>query len=230
MVSPSIFLAALGITVLEMSEASAVGIALYAESHRKAVYLSVALGVLTIFIPTSIVGKYIALLPIMYVRLISATLLLYFGLRLVKSSRRSVKFSLGIKDTRKSKEELDRGLIYTSYSVGMIEAFEAAIVLVALYPNGYLSTMEGMISGVVLVIIFAAILQSQVRKVKQAVMKIAVSSLLLTFSSFWYVEAFISISDLYLIPLFVMFFLVVYVISHWNLTMGSQSRSDDQRN
>lgn len=228
MINASIFLAALGITLLEMSEASAVGIALYAESHREMIFLMVALGVLTILIPTAIVGKYIAILPIFYVRIISATLLLYFGVRLVKSSRRSVKFTLGIKDPRKSKEESSRGIMYTAYSVGMIEAFEAAIVLVALYPNGYLSTMEGMFSGIAIVVVFAYILQSQVRKVKQAIMKIAVSSLLLTFSSFWYIEAFISISDLYLIPIFILFFLVIYVISHWNLTMGPLSKGNKE--
>ncbi len=221
MFSIAIFLAAMGITLLEMSEATAVGIALFAESKKAAVFLAVILGVLVIFVPTAFIGKYITLLPIFYVRLISAVLLLYFGIRLIRSSRRSVKFSLGIKAPHKDEPEDHKDLMYTGFSVGAVEAFEAAIVLVALYPNGYLETITGLILGSVLVIIAGFILHSQIRKVKQANMKIAVSALLLTFSAFWFTEAFVSISDLYLIPLFMVFFAIVYVIAHWNLTMGS---------
>ena len=109
---------------------------------------------------------------------------------------------------------------YTAYSVGLVEAFEAAIVLVALYPNGYFSTITGLLLGIIIVVIAAVILQSQIRKVKQASMKIAVSALLLTFSSFWFIEAFRNINDLFLIPLFILFFAIVYLIAHWNLTIG----------
>ena len=47
----------------------------------------------------------------------------------------------------------------------------------------------------------------------QAAMKVAVSSLLLSFSAFWYVESVKAISDLLLIPLFVIFFTIVYTVS-----------------
>ncbi|MCL4451652.1 MAG: hypothetical protein M1327_03385 [Candidatus Thermoplasmatota archaeon] len=228
MFSIAIFLAAMGITLLEMSEATAVGIALYAESKKRAVFLAVILGVLVIFIPTAFIGKYIALLPIFYVRLISAVLLLYFGIRLIRSSRRSVKFSLGIKTPHKDEEDEHRDLMYTGFSVGTVEAFEAAIVLVALYPNGYLETITGLIIGAVLVVIAGFILHSQIRKVKQANMKIAVSSLLLTFSAFWFTEAFVTISDLYLVPLFIIFFAIVYVIAHWNLTIGNSRAQETE--
>lgn len=223
-----ILLAALGITVLEMSEAAAVGMALYADSKRTAVYFSTIAGILVIFVPTAVIGKYVAYLPIFYVRLISAFLLLYFGLRLVKSSRRSVKFTLGIRAKGKAEHDETRGLIYTAFSVGTVEAFEAAIVLVALYPNGYIPTLIGLIAGSFIVLIAAFVLHSQIRKVKQANMKIAVSALLLTFSCFWFLEAFIPATDFkpiysadfLLIPLFAVFFAIVYIIAHWNLTMG----------
>ena len=221
MFSIAIFLAAMGITLLEMSEATAVGIALFAESKKAAVFIAVILGVLVIFVPTAFIGKYITLLPIFYVRLISAVLLLYFGIRLIRSSRRPVEFSLGIKAPHKEEADGHKDLMYTGFSVGAVEAFEAAIVLVALYPNGYLETITGLIIGAILVVIAGFILHSQIRKVKQANMKIAVSALLLTFSAFWFTEAFVTISDLYLIPLFIVFFAIVYVIAHWNLTMGS---------
>ncbi|EQD39850.1 conserved hypothetical protein, membrane, partial [mine drainage metagenome] len=57
----------------------------------------------------------------------------------------------------------------------------------------------------------------------QANMKIAVSALLLTFSAFWFTEAFVAINDLFLIPLFIVFFAVVYLIAHWNLTIGHKT-------
>ncbi len=220
MLAIPILLAALGITLLEMSEATAVGMALYADSKRIAVYFSTIAGILVIFVPTALIGNYITYLPIFYVRLISAILLLYFGIRLIKSSRRSVKFTLGIRPKGGDDHGNDRGLMYTAFSVGTVEAFEASIVLVALYPNGYVSTLAGLGLGCLLVLIAAFLLHSQIRKVKQANMKVAVSALLLTFSAFWFAEAFISISDLLLIPLFILFFAIVYVIAHWNLTMG----------
>ena len=47
-INPTVLLAALGITLLEMSEASAVGIALHADSGSPFPFYAVALGVVTI--------------------------------------------------------------------------------------------------------------------------------------------------------------------------------------
>ena len=60
---PGIFLAALGITTLEIVEAAAVGVALYAESRRPEVFLAVSLGAAAVFAPMFVVGAAIALLP-----------------------------------------------------------------------------------------------------------------------------------------------------------------------
>ena len=113
--------------------------------------------------------------------------------------------------------EEEKGLLATGFSVGTVEAFEAAIVLVALYPNSYSSTLLGLIFGVLVVLIAAAALHSQVRKVKQANMKILVSALLLTFSAFWYAETVTNFTDLLLIPFFVVFLLIVHFVSHYGL-------------
>ena len=91
-IDPAIFFAALGITTLELAEASAVGIALYAESRRISALLAVAAGVIIVMIPTALAGSFISIFPLVYVRLFSATLLLYFGLRLMKSARRSFRY------------------------------------------------------------------------------------------------------------------------------------------
>ena len=215
-----ILLAALGITLLEVSEATAVGIAIYADLKKPSVFLYVALGLTVIFVPTAVLGRLVQYLPLEYVRLFSATLLLYFGLRLVKSARRSFKFQRTHSDSSVGHEELEKGLFATAFSVGVVEAFEAAIVLVALFPLGYVSTISGLVIGLAVVVVAAFALRKQIRKVKQAIMKVAVSALLLTFSGFWYVESALAyaapayqVNDLFLIPFFAIAFLAVYYTS-----------------
>jgi len=162
---PAIFLTAIGITTLELVEAAAVGLALYADSGRYSAFLYVALGVVTVMIPTLIVGSAISLLPVLYVRLVGGVLLLYFGLRLIGSARRSV---LKSRAGSFKQEEFERGIMYTGFSVGAVEAFEAAIVIVGLLPNNFSSTSLGLTGGVVIVVVSTYLLRNQVRKVKQA--------------------------------------------------------------
>ncbi len=211
MFDPAVFLAAMGITLLEISEASAVALALYAEGGSKA-FVYVSLGIAIVLIITFIVGQEISLLPILFVRLVAGFLLLYFGIRLARSARRAVLRSR--KENGNPEENVERGLFYTGFSVGAVEAFEAAIVLVALIPINYTSTFLGLVVGLIIVAIATVILRTQIRKIKQANMKIAVSALLLSFSLFWVLEAFIEISDLYLILFFAIFFIGVYLFAH----------------
>ncbi len=203
----AIFLTAIGITTLELAEAAAVGLTLFADSGKYSAFLYVALGIIAVLIPTFFVGSAIALLPEVYIRLVGGVLLLYFGMRLVRSARRSVlkERAGGFKQ-----EEFVKGMMYTGFSVGAIEAFEAAIVLVGLLPNNYASTSLGLTGGVVIVIVSTYILRNQVRKIKQANMKVVVSALLLSFAVFWFGEAVLALSDLVLIPLFVVFTLAVH--------------------
>jgi len=204
---PAIFLTAIGITTLELAEAAAVGLALFADSGRYSAFLYVALGTVAVLIPTFLIGSAIALLPMVYIRLVGGVLLLYFGTRLVKSARRSV---LAGRTGGFRQEEFVRGIMYTGFSVGAVEAFEAAIVLVGLLPNNFASTSLGLTGGIVIVIASTYILRNQVRKIKQANMKVVVSALLLSFAVFWFGEAVIVMNDLVLIPLFVAFVLVVH--------------------
>jgi uncharacterized membrane protein len=207
----AIFFAALGITTLELVEASAVALALYGDSKRHAVFLYVALGVVAVFIPMFVLGQLITLLPDLYVRLVGGVLLLYFGLRLVKSARKSV---LRSRKGSTSTEHFEKGILATGFSVGAVEAFEAAIVLVALLPNSLQSTVAGMGVGIAFVVVATYILRNQVRKVKQANMKVVVSALLLSFSVFWFGESVVTLDDLVLIPLFVIFAVVVHTIAN----------------
>lgn len=207
----AIFLTAIGITTLELAEAAAVGLALFADSGKYSAFLYVALGIVAVLVPTFFVGSAIALLPEVYIRLVGGALLLYFGMRLVRSARRSV---LKERTGGFKQEEFVKGIMYTGFSVGAIEAFEAAIVLVGLLPNNFASTSLGLTGGVVIVIVSTYILRNQVRKIKQANMKVIVSALLLSFAVFWFGEAVLALSDLVLIPLFVVFVLAVHQIAN----------------
>lgn len=202
-----IFFAASGITTLELVEAAAVGLALFAESGKSAAFLYVALGSVAVLVPTFLIAGLISLLPIVYVRVLGGVLLLYFGLRLARSARRSVVIG---RTTGYRAEKFERGLMYTGFSVGAIEAFEASIVLVGLLPVNYASTSIGFAVGVAVVIAATYILRTQVRRVKQSNMKAVVAGLLLTFSSFWFGETLVELNDALLIPLFLVFAFAVY--------------------
>lgn len=214
MIDPGVFLAALGIVILEMSEASAVAITISAEARSAGPIFFTILGIIVVMIPAVFIGQGISHLPIFLVRIVSAILLLYFAQRLAKSARRSMKFQK-MKNFPKSEKETpgEKGVSYTAFSVGAVEAFEAAIVLVALFPESFGSTAYGIIAGIAVVIIFSFVLRRSIRKLKQGIMKVAVSSILFTFSAFWFVESVVSISDLFLVPLFVLFFALVYIFS-----------------
>ena len=209
-IDPGILLAAAGITLLELAEAAAVGLALFAESGRGMAFAFVAAGTLAVFVPTFLVADLISLLPAFYVRLVGGVLLLYFGVRLAKSARRSVVRS---RTTGFPTEGFERGLMYTGFSVGAVEAFEASIVLVGLLPENMASASAGVAIGASAVVAATYVLRSQVRKVKQANMKVVVSGLLLTFAAFWFGETLIGLSDLLLVPFFVLFTLLVYWFS-----------------
>lgn len=204
-----VFFAALGIILLEISEAAAVGLALYGEYGAKS-FLYVALGVIPVLVAAFFVGVYLEAFPVLLIRFIAAFLLLYFGIRLVRSARRSYKREkMG---NQNFKEEFSKGVVYTGLTVGAIEAFEASIVLVALIPIDYSSALFGTLLGLLAVLIAAYILRTQVRKVKQSTMKVVVSALLLSFGTFWLLESFVVVQDYYLIPFFLGYFTVVYVL------------------
>jgi uncharacterized membrane protein len=214
----AIILAAMGITTLELVEAAAVAIALYGDSRKHVVFGYVALGTIVVLVPTLLLGRAIALLPLVGVQLVGGALLLYFGLRLIRSARRSVlrgrRPAVDVTNVIE-KEEAEKGIFYTGFSVGAIEAFEAAIVLVGLLPNNYDSTIIGLVSGVAIVIVSTYLLRFQVRRVKQANMKVFVSALLLSFATFWFGEVILpKLTDLILVPLFVAYALIVHWIAN----------------
>ncbi|MGC9166981.1 MAG: hypothetical protein ACP5GR_04985 [Thermoplasmata archaeon] len=219
MIHPGIFLGALGITLLEISEAAAITVALYSVGGNKAIY-GTSLGVFIVFVITFIIGNLISNLPVLLVKIVSGALLLYFGIRLIKSARKSV---LRERNGLKSEEHFEKGVFYTTFSVGVVEAFEAAIVLVALIPYDLYASLLGVIIAIIIIIIAAYILRNQIRKLKQAIVKNIVSAILLSFSLFWFTESVnliiknsipsIFLMDYILIPYFILFFLISYSIA-----------------
>ena len=208
---PAIFLAALGITTLELVETAAVALALHAHSGKDVVYLYAGLGTAAVFAPMFVLGALITLLPDAIIKLTAGVLLLYFAQRLARSARRTV---LNARKGNHFHEDFHRGTMATAFSVGAIEAFEAAIVLVGLLPNGFQPTVFGMSSGIVIVVASTYLLRDHVRKVKQADMKIAVSALLFSFATFWFGEAVVPLDDIILIPLFALFVTIVYKMAN----------------
>ena len=204
---PAIFLAALGITTLELVETAAVSLALHAQSGKNAVYLYASLGTALVFAPMFVLGALIDLLPDAIVKVTAGVLLLYFAQRLARSARRTV---LNARNGNHFHELFHRGTMATAFSVGAVEAFEAAIVLVGLLPNGFQPTVLGMASGIAAVALSTYLLRDQVRKVKQADLKIGVSALLFSFATFWFGEAVVPVDDLILVPFFLFFAVVVY--------------------
>ncbi len=212
-----IFLAAFGIVALEFVEAAAVGLALYADSKSHKVFAYVALGIIVVLTPTLLVGVAIGLLPRVYVLLVGGVLLAYFGQRLIKSARRSVYFQ---RKGSVKEEHFEKGVFTTAFSVGAIESFEAAIVLVGLLPQEYNSTLAGIGVGTGLVVVATYILRAHVRKVKQANMKVAVASILLTFAVLWFGELIWTefnlgpLNDILLIPIFAIWFVIIHTFAN----------------
>jgi uncharacterized membrane protein len=201
----------MGITTLELVETAAVALALHAHSGKNIVYLYAALGTVVVFVPMFVLGALIDLLPAALVKLTAGVLLLYFAQRLARSARRTV---LNARKGKRFHEQFHRGTMATAFSVGAIEAFEAAIVLLGLLPNGFQPTVLGMASGIGVVVVATYLLRDHVRKVKQADMKIAVSALLFSFSTFWFGEVLAPLGDLVLIPLFLLYVAAVYWVTN----------------
>lgn len=220
MISESaIFFAALGITALEFSETSAVCLALHAHSGRNAVYLYAGLGTGAVLLPTLLLGAAITLLPNAVVKLTAGALLLYFGQRLARSARRAV---VSARRGTVHHEEFHKDALATAFSVGAVEAFEAGIVLVGLFPNNFGGTVLGVCAGTGVVAVSTYVLKDHVRKVKQADMKIAVSGLLLSFATFWFGEAFVRLDDLLLLGLFALYTPAVFLFANRPSTGGEQ--------
>ena len=189
---------------MELSEAGAVT-AIYQAAYKgwRPTLYSIA-GVAAVLVPTFIVGKYIVLLPLQYVLGVSAVLF-YFGYRLLRSSRRYFK---GI---RKTGEEEKEG-VGVVFAVSATEAFEAALVIVALIPKSYFSALSGTLIAGGSVVALTIALKDQIAKIRLPHLKFVLSSLLFSLGTMLGIEIFMDMSELFLLALFVAWLGINYVL------------------
>lgn len=206
MIDVGVVLGSLGMTTLELSEASAVAIVYHSVTGGFKPFAYAIAGVATVFIPAILVGSLILFLPVIYVRTGAAVVLLYFGVKMFRSVRR---YFTGQRKSHKDKEE-DRG-VSAVYYISAVEGLEAALVVVALMQESVPSALLGAGVGTLVVTVLSLLLKSQVRRVKVPYLKAAIASLLLSFSTFWFGEAVTNVSDLVLIPLFFLYFVLVMI-------------------
>ncbi|ADN50955.1 conserved hypothetical protein [Vulcanisaeta distributa DSM 14429] len=203
-----IFFAAFGISLLELSEAGAVT-AIYQGIYRgfKPVLYAIA-GVLLVLIPTFTVGRYIIYLPLDYVLAVSSVILFYFGYRLLRSARRYFK-----RTGRGKGGEEERGDLAVVFTVSAIEAFEAALVLIALIPRSYSSTLIGTLLAAAIVVILTAVIKDQIARIRLPHLKYVLSALLFSLGTLWAIEAAgLDLTDLVLIPFFLAYLGINYLI------------------
>jgi uncharacterized membrane protein len=203
-----VFFAALGISLLELSEAGAVT-AIYQGLYRgfRPVLYSLA-GVLLVLIPTFTVGRYIVYLPLDYVLAASAVVLFYFGYRLLRSARRYFK-----RMNKGGGGEEERGDLAVVFTVSAIEAFEAALVLIALIPKSYASTLMGTLIAAAVVVVLTVLIKNQVARIRLPHLKYVLSSLLFSLGTLWAMEATgLEITDLVLLPLFLAYLGINYLL------------------
>ncbi len=205
LMDPAIFFAALGISVLEMTEASAIAVIFYGIYHTTKSYAYAVAGVATSLIPALLVGKFLLLIPLDYIAIVAAIILFYFAQKLFRSARRAVK---GI---RRNKEEKQEGLI-TVYTVSVVEGLEASLVVVGLMPFGYFSALSGVGVAVLVVVGLTYIMKDKVMKIRVPQLKLFLSALLATIATFWLLEVAFSLSELFAIPIFIVYLLMTQAL------------------
>ncbi|WP_069806667.1 hypothetical protein [Vulcanisaeta thermophila] len=202
-----VFTAAFGISLLELSEAGAVT-AIYQGIYRgvRPVLYSIA-GVLLVLIPTFTIGQYITYLPLDYVLAASSVILFYFGYRLLRSARRAFKHA------KRGGSGEERGDVAVVFTVSAIEAFEAALVLIALIPRSYTSTLMGTLLAALIVIILTTLIRDRIARIRLPHLKFALSALLFSLGTLWALEALgLELTDIILIPLFLAYLGLNYLI------------------
>jgi Predicted membrane protein len=203
-----VFFAAFGISLLALSEAGAVT-AIYQGIYRgfRPVLYALA-GVLLVLVPTFTVGRYIVYLPLDYVLAASAVILFYFGYRLLRSARRYFKRAV-----KGGGGEEERGDLAVVFTVSAIEAFEAALVLIALIPRSYASALVGTLIASAIVIVLTALIKDQIARIRLPHLKYVLSSLLFSLGTLWAMEAVdLDVTDLVLIPLFLTYLGINYLL------------------
>ncbi len=103
-----------------------------------------------------------------------------------------------------------RGDLVVVFTVSAVEAFEAALVLIALIPKGYLSALTGTLIAAIAVVALTVALKDQISRIRLPHLKYVLSALLFSLGTLWAVEIFMPISDLFLLAFFFIYLTVNY--------------------
>ncbi|MFP3313938.1 MAG: hypothetical protein RXO28_05425 [Thermocladium sp.] len=124
---------------------------------------------------------------------------------MLRSSRRYFK---GIRKTGEEKKE-GVGVVF---AVSATEAFEAALVIVALIPKSYFSALSGTLIAGGSVVALTIALKDQIAKIRLPHLKFVLSSLLFSLGTMLGIEIFMDMSELFLLALFVAWLGINYVL------------------
>ena len=197
-------IAAFLITVLEMTEVVALVFALGADhvSIRAGAQGATA-GTAVIAVAALGFGALIIKLPRADLLWGAAVVLAGFGVFIFRSTLRSYRRAHAPPSPGIAQPTLQ---FAGGFSVGVVEAVETVIVLLALAAAGYgLSAIVGAVAGGVLLVGVAAGLHDRIRRIKVPPLKLVATGLLFAFAVFWGGEAAgvpWPYADLSLLPLF----------------------------
>ncbi|MGB6500054.1 MAG: hypothetical protein WBG19_01440 [Thermoplasmata archaeon] len=210
-----VVLAALLITLLEMTEVVALVLALGAEepSLRHGAAGAVA-GCATVALIALASGAALLAFPRSYLLWAAAVVLAAFGVFLFRSTLRTYR-KLRAAAIAGGPPAAPRRVAQFAggFTVGAVEATEVVVVLLALTAAGYGgSAIVGAVTAGALLVVVAFAVGERVRRIKVPWLKLGGTSMLFAFSVFWAGEAR-GVSwpgaDLFLIPLFVVSLVLV---------------------
>jgi uncharacterized membrane protein len=213
-----VFVPAFLITLLEMTEVVALVFALSAGGPQlRRTIFGALLGVALVGSIAFGAGAALERLPPSYLLAPSAVVLAGFGAYLFRGTLRAYRRAEAAKTgtTGSGPEPHPVVQFGAGLSVGVVEATEAVIVLLALAAPGYGPTVivAAFTAGAILVALAWA-LHGQIRRIKVPLLRAGATSLLFTFSIFWAGEA-LHVSwpgdDLFLLPIFVLVVILVRV-------------------
>jgi len=146
--------------------------------------------------------------PSHYLLWAAAVVLAAFGVYLFRSTLRTYRYARGNAHSGTPPPSRHDAVQFGGgFSVGAVETTEAVIVLLALAAAGYgFSALIGAAAGASVLVVAAAIVGPQIRRIKVPWLKLGGTSLLFTFAIFWAGEA-VGVAwpggDLFLIPMVV---------------------------
>jgi len=211
-----VLLAALLVTVLELTEVVALVFALSAEaaSVRHGALGAVA-GCAVVAVIALGSGAALLAFPRTYLLWASAVVLYAFGVFLFRSTLRTYRKVRAAAGRPPAGPGAGHRVVQFAggFTVGAVESTEVVIVLLALTAAGYGgSALVGAVAGGVLLVAVALAVGERVRRIKVPWLKLGATSVLFTFAVFWTGEAAgrgWPGGDLFLIPLVVVAALLV---------------------